>query len=179
MVLSSAKLEDAARMIAEDELSDAKISERIGVTQRTLISWKKKPEFAERVKEITAAYAARAISRGIAKRERRLGVLVDLHEKCEQVIYERSQSAELQEVAGGRTGLVTHNVKGVGKGDDFQLIDVYEVDTALLREMRAIQEQVAKELGQRVDKHELSGPNGDPLIPSLTVKFVNATDPAK
>ena len=59
---------------------------------------------------------------------------------------------DVQDVAGGRTGLIVHNVKGVGKGDDFKLIDVYEVDTSLLKEMREHEKQAAIEVGQWQEK---------------------------
>src|SRR5262249_32081265 len=61
---------------------------------------------------------------------------------------------------GGRTGLIVHNVKGVGKGDNFQLIDLYEVDVALLREMRECERQAAQEVGQWVEKVAPTNPDG-------------------
>jgi len=45
-------------------------------------------------------------------------------------------------------------LKGIGKGDDFQVVEVYEVDTGTVKEIRALQQQVAEELGQRVERTE-------------------------
>ena len=41
-------------------------------------------------------------------------------------------------------------------GQTLQISQQYEVDVPLLRELRAIQEQTARELGQLHDKHEQS-----------------------
>lgn len=68
-------------------------------------------------------------------------------------------------MAGGKTGLIVHNVKGVGKGDDFQLIDLYEVDTGLLREMREHEKQAAQELGDWTERVQHDG--------ALSIRYVN------
>ena len=47
--------------------------------------------------------------------------------------------------------------KGVGTGKDFKLIPEYPVDVALLREMRAHEQQAAQELGQWEKRGEVSG----------------------
>lgn len=70
----------------------------------------------------------------------------------QQVIAERAEAKEMQGVAGGETGLLAHNVKGLGKGDDFELVDEYAVDTGLLREIRETEKQAAIELGQWQEK---------------------------
>ena len=70
------------------------------------------------------------------------------------VIEERAESPDLADVPGGKTGLVTKTLKGIGSGDDFQVVEIYEVDTGTVKEIRALQEQVAEELGQRVDPTE-------------------------
>lgn len=86
----------------------------------------------------------------------------------QQVIAERAEDIELQDVAGGKTGLIVHNVKGVGKGEDFQLIDLYEVDTGLLKELREHEKQAAQELGQWTEKKDLTT-NGQPLRFTISI----------
>jgi hypothetical protein len=148
------KREKTAQLIAEDSLSDEKIAECAEISRSTLSRWKGEPRFIARVEAIASAYAKRALNRGIARKERRVAVLNELHEKMLLVISERAASPDLESVPGGKTGLVTKMLKGIGKGEDFQVVEVYEVDTGTVKEIRALQEQVAEELGQRVERTE-------------------------
>jgi hypothetical protein len=148
------KREKAAHLIAEDFLSDEKIAQQVEISRSTLARWKSEPRFIARVEAIASAYAKRVLNRGIARKERRVAVLNDLHEKMLQVISERAASSELESVPGGKTGLITKMLKGIGKGEDFQVVEFYEVDTGTVKEIRALQEQVAEELGQRVERTE-------------------------
>jgi Helix-turn-helix of insertion element transposase len=148
------KRENAAHLIADDCLSDEKIAEQVQISRSTLARWKSEPRFITRVEAIATAYAKRVLNRGIARKERRVAVLNELHEKMLLVISERAESADLSTVPGGKTGLITKMLKGIGKGEDFQVVEVYEVDTGTVKEIRALQEQVAEELGQRVERTE-------------------------
>jgi hypothetical protein len=130
-------------------------AELCGITERTLERWKKEPEFSERVKAIVLAYSERALRGGLARREKRVAVLNDMHDRMLTVIDERAEDVGMQVVPGGKSGLITKQLKGIGKGEDFQVVEVYEVDTALVRELRATQEQIAKELGQWVEKRDV------------------------
>lgn len=154
---------EAARLIAEDELSIKDIAEKLGVSARSINRWKRDSVFAAQVQQIVDEYKDRALKHGLARREKRITVLNLMHEKLLQVIEERSVCPDLEHIPGGKTGIVTKQLKGIGKGDDFQVVEVYEVDTGLLKEIRAIHEQVAEELGQKITKHEHSGPGGRPI----------------
>ena len=85
-----------------------------------------------------------------------LAVLNDLHQRMLQVIEERALSPDLASVPGGKTGLVTKTLKGIGKGDDFQVVEVYEVDTGTIAKIGDVQKQVAEELGQWVRRSEVT-----------------------
>lgn len=85
---------------------------------------------------------------------RRLGVLNDLHNKLLQVIDERAKSEDMVAVPGGKTGIVTKTLKGIGKGEDFKMVEEYRVDTASVAEIRDIQKQAAEELGQWIKRTE-------------------------
>jgi hypothetical protein len=76
-----------------------------------------------------------------------------------QVIEERALSPDLASVPGGKTGLVTKTLKGIGKGDDFQVVEVYEVDTSIIGKLCDVQKQVAEELGQFVRRSEVTEMN--------------------
>jgi hypothetical protein len=62
-----------------------------------------------------------------------------------QVIAERAADPEMQAVPGGKTGLLVRSTKGLGSGDNFTTVEEYEVDTALLKELREHELQAASE----------------------------------
>jgi hypothetical protein len=127
--MATKKRDKAAQLVAEDCLYDEKIAEEVEIGRRPLARWKTEPRFIARVEAIASAYAERVLNRGIARKERRVAVLNELHEKLLQVISERAESPDLATVPGGKTGLITKMLKGIGKGEDFQVVEAYEVDT--------------------------------------------------
>lgn len=120
----------------------------------TLKNWAVAFGWQARLVEIAETERQAIIARGIAEKQNRIDALNDRWARMRQVVKERAEDSELQHVAGGKTGLIVHNVKGVGKGEDFQLIDLYEVDTGLLKELREHEKQAAQEVGQWVEKSE-------------------------
>jgi transcriptional regulator with XRE-family HTH domain len=164
------KRREAAQLVADDVLTDLEIADKLGISRATLTRWKRSQNFRSQVGRITEAYAERALKHRIARKERRLTVLADIHDKLLEVIDERSEWEEVAHVPGGKTGLITKTLKGIGKGDDFQVVEVYEVDTGTLKEIRAVQEQVAEELGQKVSRHQLTGPGGGPIEVNLNAR---------
>jgi len=151
--------EKAAILVAEDFQTDEQIAHSIGITRKTLHTWKKKPGFAARVQEIAAEMCDKALKEGISRRERRLAVQNETHNKLLTVISERAKDADLQAVPGGKTGLVCKTVKGIGKGEDFRVVEQYQTDTDTIKAILAIHEQTAKELGQVVERHEVAEVN--------------------
>src|SRR5260370_35713047 len=124
----------AAQLVADDRLTDREIAEQCGIDKATLERWKLQAAFKARVQAIVEAYTKRALKHGIARRERRIGVLNDLHNKVLQVIDERAKTEDMATVPGGITGIVTKTLKGIGKGEDFQTVAEYRVDTASIAE---------------------------------------------
>jgi hypothetical protein len=98
----------------------------------------------------------KALKEGKSRRERRLSVQNEVHSKLLTVIYERAKDAELQSVPGGKTGIVCKTIKGIGKGDDFRVVEQFQTDTDTIKALLAIHEQTAKELGQVVERHEVA-----------------------
>lgn len=147
--------EEAAALVAADLHTDKTICEAVGVKNRvTLHRWKQLPAFKAAVEAHRAAYAQRVRATGLAIVENRVAALNDRWKRMQAVIDARAEDEAMQTVAGGSTGLLAHSLKAVGRGDDFQLIDVYEVDTGLLKELREHERQAAQELGQWLDKTE-------------------------
>lgn len=144
----------AAELIANESISDSEIAERAGVTGKTINNWKREPLFSEKVYAIIAEQERIVLNRGIAKRVKRIERCSQTWESAKRLIAERAADPKMQGVPGGTTGLLVHQLKGIGKGDDYQVVDEYAVDTGLLREMRELEKQVATELGQWTEKVE-------------------------
>ena len=87
----------------------------------------------------------------------RISRLHELESKLWEVIDERANDRQYEHVSGGNTGLIVHDVKAVGAGPSAQLVDVYAVDTPTVKAIQSLYDDVAKELGQRVDKVNVSG----------------------
>lgn len=147
--------EEAARLVAGDECTDEAIATALKISRRTLAYWRKRPNFAARVQEHREAWRAAIMREGIADRVQRVRVLADLDARLRRVITERAADPEMAKVKGGDTGLLTRKLRTV-RGPDGKSAPVWEysVDTATVAEIRAVHEQVAKELGQWVEKHE-------------------------
>lgn len=123
-----------------------------------------------RVSEHMAEIEATMLRLPIAKRYVRVARLNDLQERLHLVLDDRQTAyAGQEDVVGGRSGVIVKQTKSVGYGKETQIIQEASFDASLIREIRAIDEQAAKELGQWIDKGELSGSNGSPLMMSEVV----------
>jgi len=56
-----------------------------------------------------------------------------------------------------------HDVKSIGQGPAAQRVDIYRFNSAILDQYRGVLDDLAKETGGRIAKHEMSGPNGGPI----------------
>jgi hypothetical protein len=147
----TAAQEQAALAVAEGRFEFRRIAEAVGIDTATLFRWRRDEPFASRVAEISAEFAAAAMKRGIARKDYRLNCLANLHSHLLTVIEERGAAEDMQAVPGGKTGLVVRTYKVSGES----VVPEYSVDTGAIRELRSIQEQAAKELGQLVEKREI------------------------
>lgn len=55
------------------------------------------------------------------------------------------------------------DVKGIGKGDDFERVEVERFNSALFSEYRAVLDDLAKEVGGRIKKQDITS-NGESII---------------
>lgn len=152
----------AALLLAENEHSDQEIAASLGIVRATLARWKTDSDFAAQVGDHVGQIQAAMLRHAIAKKHKRLTVLDGLHDKLLTVVEERAadyaNNAESGDVpAGGGTGLILRQIKQIGSGRDAQIVEEFGVDTGLIREIRAIHEQAAKELGQWQDKLQVEG----------------------
>ena len=148
------KSESAAALIVQGELRLAQIGERVGVDRRTLYEWRNDPIFHARVDEETERYRSEVNRIGLAKMECRLNALNDRWMALQRVIIDRGLDPEIQGVPGGSTGLLVKQVKGVGRGENFELVTTYRLDVGLLRSLLDLEKQAAQELGQWTNRTE-------------------------
>lgn len=157
--------EKAAKLAAEDALTNEQIADAVGITRHGLDLWKLQPEFQARVAEIVTAYADAIRDEGIANVKNRVAAQNDRWDRMKAVI--EARAIELAAVPGGNTGLLVHTYKMAG-GKEPVVMDEYAVDTGLLAELRAHEKQAAQELGQWTEKQEVTGKGGKPIAVATT-----------
>jgi hypothetical protein len=101
------------------------------------------------IKAMLAAGEFDALTTGLATREGRVKKLKQLAALMERDIF------------GGFMWL--DNVKGVGSGDVATIVDYEEFNKAEVDAYRGVLDDIAKEVGHRVTKQEVSGPDGAPI----------------
>lgn len=153
----SAKQERAAVLSAEDELSNGDIGRQCGVGRTTIVRWKAEPHFAAAVAAHIDRLSTEFQQFHIARREKRIAALDDRWQRLRQVVEARAADPEMADVPGGASGLLIRTYKLAGTGPDAQLVPEYTVDTGLLREARAHEQQAAQEAGQWSEKREVMG----------------------
>lgn len=125
--------------------------------------------------DLRQAYEREALKEGLARRARRVEEKMARHGLLKQVIEERGASEYMREVEGGRTGVLVRDYKGAN------MLPVYKVDAALLKEMRDLEREIAIEVGEWTERRELSGPDGGPIaiaVNELVDKIYGETEPA-
>ena len=142
---------EAARLLADDSLTDEQVADTLGLHRRTITSWKAVPEFAEKIAAIVAATEARILQTGIARKVNRVKALDRRWEGMKQVVAERAAAPEMQSIPGGKTGLLVIKeaewveVKQADGSSKAVLVPLeVAVDTGLLKELRELEKQAAQ-----------------------------------
>lgn len=181
--------EHAAQLVADGKLTFRVIGKKVGVSDVTLRSWRTHPEFQARVSRIVAEYKEETRRIGIAVREQRIRAQNSRWNKLQRIIQERGRDAKHQGVPGWETGLLTHDIKSVGSGDSMVVVDLYQLDTGLLKAMLDLEKQTPQDLGEWSEKVEatasvVASPMDQQLAMSLLEVMsqhkakLNAPDPA-
>lgn len=147
----------AAQLVAENELTHVAIADAVGISRMSLYRWLNNTAFREAVADLAGVIRNAVMQEGIANKVRRMQALNEAFDKTEQVINERAADPDLQNVPGGKTGLVVRQQKMIGSGFSATTVDEYFVDAALLRERRETLKQAAIEVGDWTEKREHSG----------------------
>lgn len=151
------KTDQAAQLVAEDNLTQQEIADTVGIVRSTLWAWRKHPEFIAKVGQITEELRRNARLVGIAVKENRLKALDDRWRRLNAIIEQRAKHDHFQGFPGGNSGLMGRVAKWIGNGENRELVVEHELDVGLLKEIREIEKQAAQELGQWTDKVEASG----------------------
>lgn len=160
----TAKQLRAAVLTAEDDLPDEQIAIACGTSRTTLNRWRTLPAFKDAVTAHTAELDRQMLRLAIARKRDRLKVLDSMQTKILRVFDARS--TQYPDVPGADTGLLVgqlkqvKHVRTIGDGAAETWTEEqweYSADTGLMRELRATQEQAAKELGQLTDKVDVGG----------------------
>jgi transposase-like protein len=149
-ILSNPKREQAAQLISEGQYEYGEIAEKLGVDRKTLHRWRNDPRFVARVDHLSREFSESTKQLAIRRKDYRISVLNRLHTKLVNLIEQRAADSTVKDAAGGDQGLIVKQFKVSG---DNQVTE-YVFDRAVLQELRAVQEQAAKELGQLTEKHE-------------------------
>jgi hypothetical protein len=138
----------AAALVAEDRLTDERIAREADCSRAQLARWKLETEFRRRVAALVEAQERVVFEQGIGRRMRRVRALDDRWRALMRIAEERAADPSRADRPGGQTGLIVRTVKQVGSGAGARIVEEFELDAALLRELRAHEEQAARELGQ-------------------------------
>lgn len=145
--------ERVARMLGVTSDPISEIAVFSGTSEKTIMEWLGDPDFQKRVEffqearltEIRRAAFARKADR-LESYSKDLLRLDTVMEARKRYFEEKGETAHNTQT-GGVSGLIVHKIKSVGSGDLQQLVDEYEVDTALLDMKLKIKRQFALELG--------------------------------
>lgn len=183
----NAKSERAAVLVALDEQTDQQIAQECGIGKATLARWKQHPEFAKRVGENVEATRQAVLTTGIADRVNRIRRINRDWQRLQRVIDSRAALAYAHTVARQQVaadddpaladaplemfeeagGMLTGAVVRKETPTKFGIAIEFTVDTGTLAELRAMEMQAAKELGQWTEKADLTT-NGKDLVRGLT-----------
>jgi hypothetical protein len=151
---------EAAHLFAENDLSDEEIATRLGTNRMTLWRWRQHPEFAGEVDRVRRELGAVAVRRVIARRNRRLLSLEGRWLAMQEIIEARAADPAHQRAPGGATGLLVRRQKMLGSGENAVLVEEFELDAAILKELREHERQAAIEVGDWVEKRAPVSPDG-------------------
>lgn len=84
--LPNARMEQAARLVAEDDLTDEQIATEAKITDRQLRRWKLLPEFKARVAEHVAEITHQIMHSGYCRVDKRLALLNRNVERLEAIV---------------------------------------------------------------------------------------------
>jgi hypothetical protein len=139
----------------------------------TIKGWSTAFEWSERASLYDANFEAlrneerqKVFSNELVSDFGRVRKLVDLAEFLEGQLYE-------QDMGGNFHNVWNPDVKGVGSGLDAQIVDIERFNPAIIEQYRATLADIAKEVGGRVEKKEVTGANGGAIGLKVIVEYAD------
>jgi Helix-turn-helix of insertion element transposase len=143
----STKQAQAALLLAEDGQPDEAIATAVGIGRSTLARWKRQPAFAALVAEHREAFKDRALTNGFADKRARIALLDSTAQDIARWLAENDYERDEVKLANN------------GEAVTYKIFDKARYDS-----LRGALDDIAKELGDRVAKTELTGKDGSPLV---------------
>lgn len=143
-------------LVAEDELTNQQIADRLAVGPKTITTWKQHPDFRSRVEQHIDELLERARRRGLARLDKRQNAQFDRHDRMRALLEARA-TGTVRDVPGSSTGLVVTRERSIGSGDSQQVVVEHGFDAALMREFRELEKQIAQDAGQWTEKRQVTG----------------------
>jgi hypothetical protein len=168
---------EAAKYVAEGVLSDSRIADMLGVSEKTVWNWRHVQEFIDEVKKLRAAAEEESMRRFAAQRGNRIDILADTVQAYLTIRDERAAwfAKHEPEIPGGKTGHVIRRERVIGLGKNSERITEYVIDTEIRNGLESLGKELGIETGQRTEKRELAGAGGSPLF-SIVELAVELTD---
>lgn len=134
--------EQAVAQLAEGRQSEREIAKALGIDRTTLAAWKRRPEFAARLRELTARFRERAEREALLRLEHRAKVVCERWQALRELARKRGEEMARQypHVPGVETGYLVRRVRrGAGpRGED---AEEFVLDTGLLRALQEHEER--------------------------------------
>ena len=189
--------ERAAMMEAEASMNQytsvKQMAKSLNVSYNMLCFWRQHPDFRARVEQNKETLRQQSLALPVANKAARIRQINDRWTRLQEVIRQRAASAAQEDpdhlVPGYDTGLLVHTQRAVGSGPNQRIVDEYELDNAVLDELRSLEIQAAREMGQltehkRIDITKLTNEQlvvmltsyvGEQTLPSSTSDLTSST----
>lgn len=145
------------------------------LSYETLRTWASRFDWAERATQYDSEFEAikneernQVFNEALALDFGRVRKLVNLANFLEAQLYEQSEPDE--DGIAHFLNIWVHDVKSVGSGESAERVDIERFNSALISEYRATLADIAKEVGGRVAKSELTGANGGAIKHEMDIR---------
>lgn len=127
--------------------------------------------YDKRLEEEKNARAREMMASGLALDYERVGELIVLADFLKAQIYTTAparQEVAAEEAEPGESGTAypyvwVRDVKQIGAGENAERVEIYRFNAAILDQYRGVMDDIARETGGRVNKHEVTGEDGKPI----------------
>jgi hypothetical protein len=145
------------------------------LSYETLRTWASRFDWAERATQYDSDFEAikneeryQVFNEALALDFGRVRKLVHLANFLEAQLYEQSEPDD--DGIAHFLNIWVHDVKSVGAGDNAERVDIERFNSALIEQYRATLADIAKEVGGRVAKQEISGKDGGAIETTVIIK---------